>query len=90
MRKQTLLICLMAIFFTSIINAQNKPNNKDEIKVAIDCTAWCDMSYIKTEINYVDFVPDRLLSNIYIMITSQSTGSGGEELKLFFSGRENF
>ncbi|MEP7254194.1 MAG: hypothetical protein ABI666_00390 [Ferruginibacter sp.] len=48
------------------------------------------MSFIKTEINYVDFVPDRFTANVYVMITSQSTGSGGIELKLFFSGRENF
>ena len=28
------------------------------------------MNYIKTEINYIDFVPDRFSANVYIMITS--------------------
>lgn len=65
-------------------------NNKDEIKVFVDCNAWCDMRYVKTEINYVDFVPDRFSANVYILITSQSTGSGGSEIKLYFSGQENF
>ena len=76
--------------FSSAIFAQNIPVNKDEIRVSVNCNAWCDMSFIKTEINYVDFVPDRFSANVYIMITSQSTGSGGDELKLFFDGQENF
>jgi len=83
-----LLLFLMPVLMPALIAAQAK--NKDEIKVFVDCNAWCDMDYIKTEINYVDFVPDRFTANVYVMITSQSTGSGGIELKLFFSGRENF
>ena len=74
----------------SVINAQNIVSKKDEVKVFVDCNAWCPMNYVKTEINYVDFVPDRFLANVFILVTSQSTGSGGNEIKLFFSGRENF
>jgi len=48
------------------------------------------MNFIKTEINYVDFVPDRFLANVFIQITSQTTGSGGREIKLFFNGQQNF
>ena len=48
------------------------------------------MSFIKTEINYVDFVPDRFSANVFIMVTSQSTGSGGREINLFLTGQENF
>lgn len=83
-------VLLFATIFSSVVSAQSKAVNKDEIKVFVDCNAWCDMAFIKTEINYVDFVPDRFSSNVYIMITSQSTGSGGDELKLFFAGQENF
>jgi len=74
----------------AVLPAQVKNNNKDEIKVYADCNAWCDADFIKTEINYVDFVPDRFSANVFIIITSQSTGSGGNEIKLFFSGQENF
>ena len=90
MRK--LLLYIFAIMFSipSVINAQNIVSKKDEVKVFVDCNAWCPMSYVKTEINYVDFVPDRFLANVFILVTSQSTGSGGNEIKLFFSGRENF
>lgn len=88
MRKNSLLLCLLIFTTPVIVPAQTK--TKDEIKVFLDCNAWCDMSYIKTEINYVDFVPDRFLANVYIMVTSQSTGSGGQEIKLQLAGQENF
>ncbi len=88
MRKNLLLFSILLLLIPAIASAQAK--NKDEIKVFLDCNAWCDMSYIKTEINYVDFVPDRFLANIYIMITSQSTGSGGREIKMQLGGQENF
>lgn len=84
------LSLLITIFFISPSTSAQFNKSKDEIKVFLDCNAWCDMSYIKTEINYVDFMPDRFLANVYVMITSQRTGSGGNELKLFFSGQENF
>ena len=65
--------------------------SKDQgIRVFIDCNADCDFDYIKTEINYVDFVPDRFTSNVYIMVTSQETGSGGEEINMYFSGQQQF
>ena len=89
MRKY-LLFFLIPFLFPVVIAAQAKANNKDEIKVFVDCNAWCDMSYVKTEINYIDFVPDRFSANVYVMITSQSTGSGGNEIQLYFSGQENF
>jgi len=88
MRKCTGLFCFSFFLFSSTASAQTKV--KDEVKVFVDCNAWCDMSFIKTEINYVDFVPDRFLANVYIMITSQSTGSGGQEIKLLLGGQENF
>ena len=89
MQKTIYSLVLLALLSSTVI-AQTKIASKDEVKVFVDCNASCDMSFIKTEINYVDFVPDRFSANVYIMITSQSTGSGGDELKLFFAGQENF
>ena len=86
-------ICFLYILLFSIcgkLSAQNKTITKDEVKVFVDCNGWCDMNFVKTEINYVDFVPDRFLANVFIMVTDQTTGSGGSEVKLFFNGQENF
>ena len=90
MRKIICSVNIFLFFIPGIITAQNKTIIKDEVKVFVDCSGWCDMNFVKTEINYVDFVPDRFLANVFIMVTDQRTGSGGSELKLFFYGQENF
>jgi hypothetical protein len=85
MRNLLLLFCLLLA--SSLVIAQK---TNDDVKLFIDCNANCDMTFIKTEINYIDFVPDRFISNDYVMITSQETGSGGEEIILYFSGQLQF
>lgn len=87
MKKQS-AFTLMLIIFPLFLFSQTK--NKDEIKVFIDCNGYCPMQFIKTEITYIDFVPDRFLANIFIQVISQSTGADGEQVKMFISGQENF
>ncbi len=58
-------------------------------KVFIDCQ-WCDIDYIRTEINFVNYVYDRKNADIHILITSQTTGSGGIEYTLTYIGQNNF
>jgi hypothetical protein len=82
-----IFLSALLLFFVTKVSAQTPSQG---VKVFIDCNAWCDFQFIKTEINYVDFVPDQFNSNVFVMITSQGTGSGGQEIKLFFSGREAF
>ena len=89
MKKISTLI-LPGILIVLSSFGQTQDSVRTDIKVFLDCNAWCDMSYIKTEITFVDFVPDRFTSNVYVMITSQETGSGGQELKMFYSGQEKF
>jgi len=58
-------------------------------KVYIDC-GICDIEYIKTEITFVNYVRDRKEAEVHILITTQSTGSGGREYTLSFSGQNEF
>jgi hypothetical protein len=58
-------------------------------KVFIDCGS-CDIEYIKTEITFVNYVRDRKEAQVHILITTQSTGSGGREYTLSFSGQNDF
>lgn len=89
MRKQVFVLFSLLIFHYASL-AQTKPKDNGDVRVFVDCSTWCDMSYIKTEINYVDFVPDRFTANVFILVTSQSTGSGGREISVFLTGQENF
>ena len=86
--RKIFIFLLLILFYATPVFTQTK--TKDEIKVYIDCNGYCPMQYVKTEITFIDFVPDRFLANIFIQVTSQSTGADGEEVKMFISGQENF
>jgi hypothetical protein len=45
-----------------------------------------DMSYIKDEIQFVNYVRDRTEADVHVLITRQGTGSGGSEYTLSFIG----
>jgi hypothetical protein len=70
---------------------QTPPQNIDElkktaIKVFLDCES-CDLDFIKTEITFVNYVRDRLEAQVHVLITTQTTGSGGREYTLTYIGQ---
>lgn len=77
---------VVLLLFTALINAQNSPGRR--LKVFIDCSStWCDQTFIRTEINIVDFLLDRVAADVHVLITEQSTGSGGSQFQLIFFGQ---
>ncbi len=61
--------------------AESRPN------VFFDCGGpSCDQSYYRTQIGWVNWVRDRLVSDVHVIMSSQSTGAGGREYLLDFIG----
>jgi hypothetical protein len=58
---------------------------KGAIRVFLDCDS-CDVNYITKEIPFVNFVRDRAEADVHILITTQGTGSGGQEQTISFIG----
>lgn len=90
MRKKLLfaIICLLTTF---IATAQIETKKPDRLKVFIDCSStWCDMQFIRTEITLVDFLLDRIAADVHVLVTSQRTGSGGDNYQLIFFGQNYF
>jgi hypothetical protein len=58
-------------------------------KVYMDCNS-CDITYIRTEIEFVNYVRDPKDAQVYVMVTTQSTGSSGREYTLEFTGEKEF
>jgi hypothetical protein len=58
-------------------------------KVFIDC-AMCDMDFIRKEIAFINYVSERKEAQVYILITTQKTESGGEEYTISFTGQNEF
>jgi hypothetical protein len=55
------------------------------LRVFLDCTV-CDFSNIRQEINYINYVRDRRDADVHVLVTSQRTGSGGQEYRFEFIG----
>jgi len=62
---------------------------KDAIRLFIDCSS-CDVSYLKKNITFVNYVRDTKDAQVHLMVTVNQTGSGGYEYELYFIGQNEF
>ncbi|MBK8248870.1 MAG: DUF481 domain-containing protein [Gemmatimonadetes bacterium] len=59
-------------------------------QVFLDCQrAFCDQQFVRTEIAWVNFVRDRMLADVHVIVTQQQTGGAGSEFTLAFIGLGN-
>lgn len=88
---------LAFIFCFLLVKSSYSQEEKDDIeelkkkapKVFIDCRR-CDIDYIRTEITFVNYVWDRKSADVHILITTQTTGSGGTEYTMAFMGLKDY
>ena len=72
--------------------AQETPATRDVLNLFFDCQgAGCrDMDFFRREVPVVNWVRDREVSDLHVLITSQRTGGGGFMYTLAFIGRGEF
>ena len=88
MKKVIVPLFVLLIASTFSFAQQRDPS---KLQVFIDCSnTWCDMQYIRSAINIVDFLLDNAAADVHVLITSQSTGSGGDQYQLIFFGQKYF
>lgn len=91
MKAPKLAVLLAFICLYSYSQAQETEKKQAKIKLFLDCTnAYCDFTYIRSEINIVDFVFDRLAADVHVLVTSQTLGNGGRKYQMIFYGQKNF
>lgn len=59
------------------------------IRVFMDCSS-CDIDYIRREIPYINYVRDPKEADVHILITRQTTGSGGMEYQIALIGQKKY
>jgi hypothetical protein len=74
--------------------SQENQNQSDTLrkgapKVFIDCNS-CDMNYTRIQIPYVNYVRDVREAQVFILVTNQDAGSGGEQYTFTFQGQGEF
>lgn len=89
--KNLFIVTVLSIISLSA-NAQTTDSTSirnDAPKVFINCES-CDIEYLKNEITYLNFVRDRHLADVIVLIRSINTGSGGTEFTLDFCGENQY
>jgi hypothetical protein len=83
----------LILLFAPVVIGQEVTENtnlrEQGVRVFMDCSS-CDLDYVRREIPYVNYVRDRTEAEVHILITRQSTGSGGKEYQIVFIGQNNY
>ena len=99
-RISRIIVLLIAAIISPMLSAQNQAethNQKSDIdtirknapNIFIDCRG-CDMNYTRQEIPWVNYVRDVREADVYVLVTSQNTGSGGDMFTYKFQGLGRF
>lgn len=59
------------------------------LSVFLDCND-CDSEFVRTEINYVNWVRDRTAADVHILVTEQDAAGGSEQYTLAFLGQRGY
>ena len=90
-----ILLTFFLLFFVLLVKSQDtipksdSSSNSGILKIFLNCDE-CDLAFMKQELPYLHYVRDRKLAEVQIIVTSQGTGSGGEQYSLQFLGLNEF
>lgn len=84
--KRTVLLIAMA-FLCILAFPQSTPTKSDTLRAGALNVFMEANDYIRKEIPYVNYVRDIKDAGVYIISTSQKTGSGGREFTFFLIGQ---
>jgi len=80
------IILLLAFISCTQVFSQN---NQATLKVFINCN-YCDITYIKQNLDYVDFVRDQKDADAHLFFRTQVNGGGGTIYEIEFIGQNNY
>ena len=86
-----ILLILILAFMPALLAGQEATEITREgaAKIFLDCRS-CDMNYTREQIPYVNYVRDVKEAEIFILVTQQSSGSGGNMYTYTFNGQYRF
>ncbi len=89
---RALLLMLLLVGTTHPLFSQEKKadtTSEGILKIYLNCDI-CDLAYMKQELPYLNYVRDRKLAQVQIIVTQQVTGAGGDQFSLQFIGLNEF
>ncbi len=82
------LLVPVKIYSQPALEETDNPRD-DAVSFFLDCHS-CDMNFTRREIPYVNFVRDTQEAEVYLLVTDQRTGSGGNQYTFSFQGLGRF
>ncbi|MEP0265309.1 hypothetical protein [Dokdonia sp.] len=80
------IVTFIGVLFLSTLYAQTNTNN---LKVFLDCD-FCDQTYIKQNLDNVEFVRDQNFADVHLFFRTQRNGNGGQKYDVEFIGKNDF
>src|SRR5260221_10636744 len=87
-----LSVCLCGV--AGFAQAQNPPAPASQtppvapvglLRIFLDCNE-CDEEYLRQNVAFVDYVRDRAVADLHVLVTTQDTGGGGQAWTAKFIG----
>jgi hypothetical protein len=92
-RLRLAAVCLLSCLFGAQAAAQEpaaQPAAPQLLRVFIDCQFECDTEYLRQTVQFVDYVRDRTVADVHVLVTTQGTGGGGSAWTVKFIGLGRF
>lgn len=89
---------LAFLFFSCILspalngqdtNGETDLIRKSALRVFLDCRT-CDMNYTREEIPYINYVRDVKEAEVFILVSTQSAGNGGNQFTYTYKGQGRY
>src|SRR5438876_11920615 len=90
------LVWAVAVGLSGSAQAQDAPAPQTQtppapatelLRVFLDCRE-CDEEYLRQNVAFVDYVRDRAVADLHVLVTTQGTGGGGRAWTVRFIGLE--
>ena len=84
------ILVLLGLVSTSRKAAsQAPPEQLDRVAIFLDC-GFCDETFLRQEMGYVDWVRDRGFADVHVLVTQENTGAGGRAQTFDLIGLRTF
>jgi len=89
MKKVVLLLLLVQLFCNAF--SQEAVTESDTIRKHALNVYFPDVpDFVKKEITFINYVRDLKEADVYLIISFEETGSGGETITVYFVGQNKF
>lgn len=91
MKYSYILVFILFISFSakSQTDTSNIQKRESALNIYFDCNS-CDMTYFRQHFTLVNYVRDRLVADVHIMVTEMENGGGGNEFTIQFIGQGKY